>query len=150
MHIRKARTEDIETIVRLSNAGGPDGKPRERLPETLPPGYLSAFRRIEADLQNALMVVEIEGQVVGTFHLTYIYYLAGKGSAHLQVEAVHIAEAHRNRGLGTQMMNWIIAEGRKQNCRRIQLTTNKIRTDSHRFYLRLGFVASHEGMKYAL
>jgi hypothetical protein len=30
---------------------------------------------------------------------------------------------------------------------RLQLTTDKSRLDAHRFYARLGFVASHEGMK---
>jgi hypothetical protein len=30
------------------------------------------------------------------------------------------------------------------------LTTDKTRTDAHRFYQRLGFVASHEGMKLLL
>jgi hypothetical protein len=32
----------------------------------------------------------------------------------------------------------------------VQLTTDKSRLDAHRFYRRLGFVASHEGMKLAL
>jgi hypothetical protein len=29
----------------------------------------------------------------------------------------------------------------------VQLTTDKSRTGAHRFYERLGFAASHEGMK---
>jgi hypothetical protein len=32
----------------------------------------------------------------------------------------------------------------------VQLTTDRTRTDARRFYERLGFVASHEGMKLAL
>jgi len=32
-------------------------------------------------------------------------------------------------------------------CDRVQLTTNKKRDDAQRFYRRLGFVASHEGVK---
>jgi hypothetical protein len=32
----------------------------------------------------------------------------------------------------------------------VQLTSNKQRKDAHRFYERLGFVASHEGFKLAL
>jgi hypothetical protein len=32
----------------------------------------------------------------------------------------------------------------------VQLTSDKSRTDAHRFYQRLGFVASHQGMKLAL
>ncbi len=32
----------------------------------------------------------------------------------------------------------------------VQLTSDKSRVDAHRFYERLGFVASHEGMKLPL
>ena len=32
----------------------------------------------------------------------------------------------------------------------MQLTSNKSRKDAHRFYERLGFRATHEGMKLAL
>jgi len=32
----------------------------------------------------------------------------------------------------------------------VQLTTDKQRPDAHRFYERLGFVATHEGMKLSL
>ena len=45
------------------------------------------------------------------------------------------------------MLTWAIEEARRRGCRLIQLTTDKQRPDAHRFYERLGFVASHEGMK---
>lgn len=32
----------------------------------------------------------------------------------------------------------------------MQLTTDKTRTDAYRLYERLGFIASHEGLKLAL
>jgi hypothetical protein len=35
-------------------------------------------------------------------------------------------------------------------CALVQLTTDKARADAHRFYERLGFVVTHEGMKLAL
>ena len=53
----------------------------------------------------------------------------------------------RNRGYGAEMMRWAIEEARRRDCSRVQLTTNKSRKDAHRFYARLGFRASHEGMK---
>ena len=39
---------------------------------------------------------------------------------------------------------------RDQSLRFVQLTTDKSRTDALRFYERLGFIASHEGLKLAL
>jgi GNAT superfamily N-acetyltransferase len=48
------------------------------------------------------------------------------------------------------MVTWAIDESRRRGCRLMQLTTDKQRPDAHRFYERLGFVASHEGMKLQL
>ena len=57
---------------------------------------------------------------------------------------------YRSRGLGAAMLNWAISEARRRGCALVQLTSDKSRTSAHRFYQRLGFVASHEGMKLAL
>lgn len=48
------------------------------------------------------------------------------------------------------MLDWAIAEARRRGCTLVQLTTDNTRTDAHRFYDRLGFVASHRGYKLAL
>lgn len=42
------------------------------------------------------------------------------------------------------------AKPQRRGCALVQLTTDKSRTAAHRFYERMGFVASHEGMKLAL
>ena len=145
--IRPAVLADVEKIVRLSNDGGPDGKPKAILPQVLPDGYFQAFQRIDSDPKNALMVVEHNGIVIGTFHVTYLTYLAGAGREDCQVEAVHVDRAWRGKGIGTKMMEWAISQARKRGCRRVQLTTNKQRVDAHRFYQSLGFSLSHEGAK---
>lgn len=48
------------------------------------------------------------------------------------------------------MFDWAIQEARRRGCALVQLTTDKSRADAHRFYERLGFVASHEGLKLKL
>jgi GNAT superfamily N-acetyltransferase len=48
------------------------------------------------------------------------------------------------------MFQWAINESRGRGCALVQLTTDKSRPDAHRFYERLGFIASHEGFKLAL
>ncbi|MGB0846410.1 MAG: GNAT family N-acetyltransferase [Thiolinea sp.] len=145
--IRKAVKEDVEVIVRLANAGGPEGRPRRELPDVLPDAYYQAFTRIIADANQQLMVAESQGTVVGTFHLTFIYYLAAAGRPDLQIEAIHVAANQRRRGLGTKMLQWAIALAQEHDCRRVQLTTDKRRREAHGLYLRLGFVFSHEGAK---
>lgn len=88
--IRKAVLSDVERIVRLSNAGGPDGQPKQSLPDVLPDGYFESFRRIDKDPNQTLMVAELEKNIVGTFHLTFLTYLAGEGREDCQIEAVHV------------------------------------------------------------
>ncbi|MCA9024300.1 MAG: GNAT family N-acetyltransferase [Planctomycetaceae bacterium] len=63
------------------------------------------------------------------------------------MEAVHVAAEHRRRGIGTMMLQWAIDEARQRDCRRVQLTTDKRRTEAHGLYQRLGFTFSHEGAK---
>lgn len=48
------------------------------------------------------------------------------------------------------MFAWAIQEARRRGCAMVQLTTDKSRGNAHRFYERLGFVASHEGLKLVL
>jgi len=45
------------------------------------------------------------------------------------------------------LIEWCIARARARGCRMVQLTSDKSRHDAIRFYERLGFVASHEGLK---
>jgi GNAT superfamily N-acetyltransferase len=49
--------------------------------------------------------------------------------------------------VGKALIEWAIARARERGCIMVQLTTDKARVDAKRFYERLGFVASHEGMK---
>jgi ribosomal protein S18 acetylase RimI-like enzyme len=56
----------------------------------------------------------------------------------------------RGRGIGKAMMAHAIGIARARGCALMQLTTDKRRAEAQDFYRRLGFVASHEGMKLAL
>jgi hypothetical protein len=48
------------------------------------------------------------------------------------------------------MFAWAHDYGRQHGCALAQLTTDKERTDAHRFYERLGYTATHEGYKLPL
>ena len=82
--------------------------------------------------------------------VSFIPGLARRGALRAQIEAVWVHQAWRGRGLGAAILAWAISEAQRRNCALVQLTTDKSRTAAHRFYERLGFVASHEGMKLAL
>ncbi len=45
------------------------------------------------------------------------------------------------------MFEWAHAYGRARGARLAQLTTDKTRKEAHRFYARLGYQPTHEGLK---
>jgi GNAT superfamily N-acetyltransferase len=60
---------------------------------------------------------------------------------------VRVAEACRGQGLGQRMISWAIDRCRERGCGVVQLTSDVRRPEAHRFYERLGFEATHVGMK---
>lgn len=76
-----------------------------------------------------------------------IPHLVFRGGWRAQIEAVRVAASHRGDGLGERLLTWAIAEAERHGCHLVQLTTNVDRSDAGRFYERLGFEASHTGMK---
>jgi GNAT superfamily N-acetyltransferase len=145
--IRPAAEQDIPAIVAML-ADDPLGAQRES-PDDLAP-YLAAFKRLSDDPHQHLMVAVLGERVVGTLQLTIIPGLSRRGALRSVIEAVRVHADERGSGLGTQLIEWAIAESRRQNCQLVQLTSDSSRTDAHRFYERLGFTPSHVGFKLAL
>ncbi|HEY0807873.1 MAG TPA: GNAT family N-acetyltransferase, partial [Pseudonocardiaceae bacterium] len=82
--------------------------------------------------------------------LTFIPGLSRRGATRAQIEAVRVRADRRGSGLGRELVRWAIDTARERGCVLVQLTTDSSRTDAHRFYERLGFQASHIGMKLPL
>jgi GNAT superfamily N-acetyltransferase len=76
--------------------------------------------------------------------------LSHRGMTRGNIEAVRIEADRRGRGLGMAPVGHAIAECRRRGCGLMQLTAHKTRIDAKRFYERLGFVASHEGLRLPL
>ncbi len=147
--MRRAGRADLEEIVRLL-AEDQLGATRERAVSPLPEEYVRAFEGIDADPNNELVVAcqgGAAGRVVGCLQLTFIPYLTYAGSWRALVEGVRVDASVRSRGYGEAMMRWAVQRAGERGCRMVQLTSNKVRKDAIRFYERLGFKASHEGLK---
>jgi GNAT superfamily N-acetyltransferase len=112
--------------------------------------YLRAFRAVDADPAHLLLVAVDDRDVIATMQLSMLPGLARRGALRAQIEAVRVRADYRGRGLGAALFEWAVAEARRRGCALVQLTTDKSRADAPRFYERLGFVASHEGLKLRL
>jgi GNAT superfamily N-acetyltransferase len=144
---RTATRADLPAIVALL-ADDVLGKARDFT--EVDEAYERAFTDLDADPRNLLVVADDGGQVVACMQITYIPGLGRHGAERSQLEAVRVRADRRGTGLGARFVTWAIERARERGCALVQLTTDKSRADAHRFYARLGFVASHEGMKLTL
>ncbi|AWL33416.1 GNAT family N-acetyltransferase [Streptomyces albidoflavus] len=145
--IRRAEASDVAAIVAML-ADDPLGATRES-PDDLTP-YLAAHTRLAADPNQHLVVAERAGKVVGTLQLTLIPGLSRRAATRSLIEGVRVHADERGSGLGTLLIEWAVETSRAEGCQLVQLTSDATREDAHRFYERLGFVASHVGFKLQL
>jgi GNAT superfamily N-acetyltransferase len=146
---RLARKEDIPDIVRML-ADDVLGADRENADNVHSDKYLKAFDRIIATPNQELTVVEMDGELVGTFQLTFIQYLINEGGLKVLVEAVRTKSSYRGQGIGKKAFEYIVNRAKAEGAYMVQLTSDKKRVDAIRFYESVGFKATHEGMKMRL
>ena len=147
VEFREATPEDLQQIVRLL-AVDPLGAQRERAEQPLAQAYRDAFERMRRQPGNRiLLAVEASGAVVGCLQLSIIHGLSRQGLTRAQIEGVRVARERRGSGLGEALLRHAIALAKREGCGLAQLTTDRRRDEAHRFYERLGFIASHLGMK---
>ncbi len=146
MHFRKAIKSDLPFIIEMI-ADDKLGATRENFQDPLPDVYLDAFNNIDKDANQYLIVVEKDNKIIGTMQLSFIQYLTYQGGIRAQIEAVRIHKDYRGNNIGEDLFKWAIQKAKEKGAHLIQLTTDKKRAEALKFYEKLGFKASHEGMK---
>jgi GNAT superfamily N-acetyltransferase len=149
LEFREGRSEDLWALVQML-ADDELGKLREKPQHPLDDRYIKAFDAIDRDPNQSLIVVFLGQEIIGMFQLSFIPGLSRLGAMRGQIESVRIASCHRGHGYGKLCFEWAINRCREKGCDLIQLTSDITRTDAHRFYEDLGFVASHTGYKLKL
>ncbi len=147
--LRRATREDLPAIVALLR-DEPPGARQGQAGSALASGYLAAFEAIERDPDCELLVACRGAQLIGTMQLDYTPGLSRQGAWRATIETLRLAPGERSRGTARAMIEWAIARGRSRGCRIVQLGSDRSRVQAHRFYERLGFVASHLGMQLEL
>jgi GNAT superfamily N-acetyltransferase len=147
MIFRTAFKKDVPALVAML-ANDSLGQWRENIPDPLPEQYYTAFQIIDNDPNQELIVVENDdGAIIGTMQLSFIQYLTYQGGMRMQIEGVRVRNDQRGKGIGEKIFAWAIDRAKEKGAHLVQLTSDKRRADAIRFYEKLGFVASHEGMK---
>jgi GNAT superfamily N-acetyltransferase len=148
VELRRATAADLAALVALL-ADDELGARREATDEDLTP-YRTAFDLVDADAAHLLVAAVLGEAIVGTLQLSFLPGLSRRGALRAQIEAVRVALSVRSGGVGAAMVGWAVEEAGRRGCALVQLMTDKSRGDAHRFYERLGFEATHEGLKLQL
>src|SRR5690625_1061461 len=149
IEFRLAKKEDLDKIVAML-ADDILGSKRERYENPLPKSYMDAFEAIESDPNNELVVACMNGEVIGVLQITFIPYITHQGGWRATIEGVRTSAEVRGKGVGTKLFEWAIQRAKDRGCHLLQLTTDKQRPDALKFYERLGFKATHVGLKLKL
>ncbi|MBW4710323.1 GNAT family N-acetyltransferase [Roseobacter sp. YSTF-M11] len=140
---RLADRSDVAAVVALLQDDMLGAAREGSDPET----YLAAFDAMAQEGSNHLIVGEVDGRVVATYQLTFISGLSLRAARRAQIESVRVSSTLRGQGVGHLMIEDAVVRARAAGCSLVQLTMNKSRTDSARFYGDLGFTPSHIGYK---
>ena len=141
--VRQAVAGDVPRLVSLIGLGAlvPVDDPTDLAP------YRAALDEISGTPGCAVLVAERDGEVVGMCQLIVFRHFQQSGGRCAEVESVHVHPDHRAQGIGGVLLEAAVDQAAAAGCYRVQLTSNKARTDAHRFYERHRFVPTHEGYK---
>ena len=120
---------------------------RERFSLTPFARYADAFRQIRSSSNNSLILGVIDEEIVALCQITYIPNLTLGATKRATFEGVRVSSSFRGQGIGQKLMRYCLDQARQRGCGLVQLTTNVWRKDAIDFYLRLGFTATHTGMR---
>ena len=146
VRFRLASVADLPALLRLL-VDDAVAQARGGYTAEVAPAVAAAFDEIERDPRNELWLGERDGEVVAMLQLTLIPGLSRGGMKRALVEAVRVRADLRGQRIGEALMAHVEERAKAAGCGLIQLTTDRQRLDAHRFYERLGYAASHVGMK---
>ncbi|MEP2641105.1 GNAT family N-acetyltransferase [Roseobacter sp.] len=143
VQFRPAQRSEVADVVALLTD---DSLGAARESDDIAP-YLAAFDQMAQEGTHQLIVGVQDSRVVATYQITFISGLSLRAARRGQIESVRVASALRGQGIGHLMIEDAIARATAAGCGLVQLTMNKSRSDSARFYADLGFTPSHIGYK---
>lgn len=141
--IREMEEKDLPNILHLYGQLGMDDG--EVLTLDSARGIFSRMRKYP---DYRIYYAQKKNKVVGVFALLIMDNLGHMGQPSAVLEDIVVDQAWRGQGIGTQMVAYAVGISREKKCYKLSLSSNKNRTDAHRFYENLGF--KKHGISFAL
>jgi len=140
-HIRLAEERDVPRIVELYRELTITTSEVEHSHSPSLADYEQVFAEIYADPRQELLVVEEQGEVVGTIVLLVIPNLSHNATPWAFLENLIVTEKHRRRGLGRMLLEHAVAHAKQSSCHMVELCSDVRRKEAHILYDSMGFEA---------
>lgn len=112
--------------------------------EVLDPDSFGSIYR--ANLQNeriGYFIAEVEGQAIGMAGC-YVQLLLHHAAPVGEIQEMYVDPTVRSKGIGKALIQAVFDYARQQGAHQVEVTSNKVRVDTHRFYEREGFHKTHD------
>jgi N-acetylglutamate synthase-like GNAT family acetyltransferase len=129
LSIRKAKLKDTDSIVRLAEELGYLTTPEE---------IKSKLRRISADLAEEVYVAAY-ANVIGWMHIALTEPL--ESNRFVEIRGIVVKKEFRGKGAGTKLIETAELWAKSNDCTRIRIRTNIVRTDTREYYRKRGFIS---------
>ncbi len=127
LYIRKAKNSDAAALAKLA---GELGYP------TTTAQMKNRLEPLISKSHHGIFVAENES-VIGWIHVCIVQSLESDTFA--EIRGLVVAESHRNKGIGKQLVAAAETWAQKKMCTRIRVRTNMVRIDAKAFYSKLGY-----------
>ncbi|MBN2240433.1 MAG: GNAT family N-acetyltransferase [Dehalococcoidales bacterium] len=145
--IRKAMEKDLPRLIELYEQLAQGGAPDEKNPTELTDRHSKALSDIFALPGFEVIVAEEGDTVIGTMTLSIIPNLTHGGLPWAIVENVVVDSTCRRTGVGKMLMDYVVEKATEAGCYKVQLMSDKRRTESHKFYQSIGYQPTAEGFR---
>ncbi|WP_428741137.1 N-acetyltransferase family protein [Tenacibaculum sp.] len=131
--IRNAEIKDSESITELSNQLGYEAVNAE---------IQNRLKKIAEHPENCIYVATQNEKVVGWIH--GFYSMRVESDFFVEIGGLVVSDNFRKNGIGKKLVDKVIEWAEFKNCRKVRVRCNVIRTESHKFYEKIGFEINKE------
>ncbi len=139
INIRPAVRADLPELIELMKALTITVSEAESNGASTLADYEKVFEEIERDPKHHLLVVEVDGKLIGSGDVLIVPNLSHRALPWAVIENVIVEENMRRRGIARELVMYMIGLARRSGCYKIGLSSDKRRTGAHRLYESLGF-----------
>jgi GNAT superfamily N-acetyltransferase len=135
--VRAAEPGDLAAVASLL---APDADPQD---------LTAPWHQLMTTANVTVYVAQLAAEVIGTATLAVMPHITYGCRPTAFIEAVHVAPAHRRRGVARAMLTALLDDAGAMGCHKVQLVSHKRHRDDggHALYRAVGFHDEAEGFR---